>query len=281
MCKIVMLLSLLALCFTAPAFAATNPHPFSLELCHSVRSVAHQAWQLNAYAVPPSISSIMVDATDGKTSAVREALARMNATDARHWRQLAMYLAATAGRSHTVDFLLDDGAKADGLALIPPYKATFYRAATKELAHAFTHELAKDTPYSGDTTGDTSGTNIVKWAQARGLMNNQAKPTTPALVQTIRCQDLATVKVLLRHGANSNIQTPTGPDSLIEAIFSGDTAIIRTLLDHGADPCLSDRYYTERGLNDTGHNVTVLGKYVGLPPALIKRLAYHKPPSAG
>ncbi|MGA9852440.1 MAG: hypothetical protein WBR15_05855 [Gammaproteobacteria bacterium] len=264
--KILMLFGLLTLYFTAPAFAATSMHQSSLDLCHTERTLARQMWQQDLYSVSPAVSSIMIDAIDGKTVALRKALAGMNAKDAERWRQLAMYLASFEGRADTVDALLDDGAKADGSALNPPLKAAFY--------HHVVGQLTNDPQISPKA---------VKWIQTAGLMNNDAHQTGPAIYTAIDCYDSATAKVLLRHGANPMHQLrPHGADPFIAAVVNGDADITKAMLDHGADPCVEDHRlaYNQKEYHLPARTISDIGLKADLPPALIQRLACHAPHSS-
>ena len=212
------LLGLLALECTVPAFAATSMHQSSLSLCHSERSLTLQMWQQNAYAVPPAVSSIMVDAIGGRPTATRQTLASMDAKDIIRWRQLAMFEAVLAGQTDVVDALLDDGAKADSSALVPPLRSALYGVAVNQLAKEI-------------------GWKTVKALQAAGLMNNETQQSGPAIYAAIDCDDVGTVKVLLRHGADPMRKLNVhGADPFITAVVDGDADITEVFLDHGADP---------------------------------------------
>jgi hypothetical protein len=259
------------LLMATPVFAATNPqnpHQSSADLCHSERPLARQMWQRNLYAVPPAIAAIMVDATDGKTAAVRAALAGMHTQDATRWRQLAMYTAAFEGRTETVDALLGDGAAADGSVLMPPLKTTFYRS------------------LAGQAANDPRiGPRAVKGLEAAGVMNNGARQTGPAIYMAINCDDLATAKTLLRHGADPMRGWPShdGTDPFIAAVVEGDVDIVHAFLDHGANPCIEDRRLAERAKahHSSVQTVAGIGQKQRLPPMLIQRLTCHAPSTSG
>lgn len=267
--KTLTLLGLSALWFTAPASAGTNLqdlHQSTVSLCHSVRPLARKMWQGDLYAVPPNVASIMVDAIDGKTAAVSSALAGMNEKDAKRWRQLAMYTAAFEGRTDTVGALLNDGAKADGWAQMPPLKAAFY------------HHLV------GQVVNNRRiGPKTVKGLQATGLMNNDGHRTGLAMYMAINCDDLATAKVLLRHGADPLYPQCTDiiEDSFIGAVVDGDADITQAFLDQGADPCVEDRRLLEHAKEGHRAAVTVssIGSRNGLPAALVQRLVCRTPHS--
>ncbi len=203
----------------------------------------------------------MVDAIDGKTAAVRKALTGMNAENIKRWRQLAMNEAVLVGRTDVVDALLDDGAKADGSALVPPLKSAFYNRSVEQLAN-----------------DPQIGQKAVKGLQAAGLMNNEAKQTGPAIYMAIDCDDLAMVKVLLRHGANPMRQLRThGADPFITAVVDGDGDIIQGFLDHGADPCLEDRRLADnaKDYHLPKRTISDIGVSSGLPTSLIQHLTCH------
>ena len=203
----------------------------------------------------------MVDAINGKTTVVRKALAVMNAKDSKHWRQLAMYEAVLAGRTDVVDALLDDGAKADGSALVPPLKSAFYNGAVGQFAN-----------------DPKIGHNVVKGLQAAGLMNNEARKTGPAIYVAIDCDDLAMVKVLLRHGADPMHQLRAhGADPFIAAVVEGDADITQTFLDRGADPCVEDRRLADnaKDYHLPKRTISDIGFSAGLPTGLIQRLTCH------
>jgi len=264
--SIQILFGLLALECTVPAFAATSMHQSSLNLCHSGRSLTLQIWQHDLYAAPPDVSSIMVDAMDGKTAAVRKALVHENTKDISRWRQLAMNEAALAGQTDVVDALLDDGAKADDSALVPPLKSAFYNRVVGQIAN-----------------DPQIGQKAVKGLQAAGLMNNETQQTGPAIYMAIDCDDLAMVKVLLRHGADPMRKLKVhGADPFIAAISDGDADIIQAFLDHGADPCLEDHRLADNAKDHhlPKRTISDIGASAGLPTGLIQHLTCHAlPPS--
>ena len=206
----------------------------------------------------------MIDAIEGKTAAVRKALAEINTKDIRRWQQLAMNEAALAGRTNVVDALLDDGAKADGSALVPSLKSAFYNRVVGQFANDIGQKFAKD-------------------MQAAGLMNNEARQTGPAIYAVIDCDDLATAKVLLRHGADPMHQLRAhGVDPFIAAVVEGDADITQTFLDHGADSCVEDRRLADNAKDHhlPKRTISDIGVSSGLPTGLIQRLACQAPQSS-
>ena len=250
------LFGLLAIECAVPAFAVTSMHQSSLSLCHSARLLTLQTWQNGLYAAPPDVSSIMVDAMDGNTSAVRKALVHGNTKDIIRWRQLAMFEAVLAGQTDVVDALLDDGAKADSSALVPPLKSAYYSGAVDQ--------MAKDI-----------GRKDIKSLQVAGLMNNEAQQTGPAIYAAIDCDDVGTVNVLLRHGADPMRKLNVhGADPFIMAVVDGDADITQVFLDRGADPCLEDRRHADsaKSYHLTRWTISGIGVSAGLPTSLIQSL---------
>lgn len=209
----------------------------------------------------------MVDAMDGKTAAVRKALDRVNTKDIIRWRQLAMFQAVLAGQTEVVEALLGDGAKADGSALVPPLKAAYFNSSVGQIANDFL-QISQT---------------AIKRLKAAGLMNNDPKQTGPAIYTAIDCDDVATVKVLLRHGADPmRLLKVHGADPFITAVVDGDADITQVFLDHGADPCLEDRRHADNAkyYHLTKWTISGIGVSAGLPTSLIQRLTCHTPQSS-
>ena len=62
------------------------------------------------------------------------------------------------------------------------------------------------------------------------------------LINAADNRDTKTVRKMLEHGADPNVQDNYGYTALIEACRWGHTDIARLLLEHGADPNVQDNY---------------------------------------
>lgn len=266
-------LGLLALLVSMPLLAATPDLQHSEQrTCHDARNLIPQLWRAGVYNVPPAVPPLMLAAAAGETSQALVALDAMHPEDARRWRQLALYTAASTGQSGTVDALLNHGAEVDAPALTPAFKPDFHARTVTDLEH--------HAPFSPKA---------IQGLKAAGAISNEPQPTSPAIYPAILCNDAATIAVLLRHHADPMRQPwPTRPasrrgaDPFITAVASGDADIIRLLLDHGADPCSEDRRLADNWDNQKHHRRTPpttasIGHKAGLPPALVQQLICHAP----
>ncbi len=71
-------------------------------------------------------------------------------------------------------------------------------------------------------------------------VNAPGKDGTPALHWVVRVDDLETVKLLFRAGANAKLADRYGVTPLFLACSNGNAAMIRLLLEYGADPNMAD-----------------------------------------
>lgn len=161
-----------------------------------------------------------------------------------------MMFAVQAGQSDVVAALLDDGADANAIALLPGYKQAF-------LSHVLGPAMRK--------------------AFARNdMLNDHDTSIGPALPIAASCGDVAIVDALLRHHADVMArQAPNVVDALMTAILQGDAVIVQRLLDHGADACADDRNLHQRQLESRRgfHTLAELGQRAGLPADLTARLS--------
>jgi ankyrin repeat protein len=199
--------------------------PLSPQHCASQwATVGRQAYVLGAMNASREISSLMVNAGDGKLDQVRLQLRAMHLAEAKRWRQAALITAAWAGQSREIDALLDDGADANATAQIPTF------------GKALVDQMTARNPL------------LFSAAEHAGLVDHGALRTSgPALVIAVECGDEATVTVLMRHQANASLRPGDGgADVLLWAILQGNAAIVSNLLDHGADACADDRLALQR-----------------------------------
>ncbi|HET9820026.1 MAG TPA: hypothetical protein VFP92_12760 [Rhodanobacteraceae bacterium] len=262
-------LGLLALMVASPLFAATNWHQFNLRLCHNTRHGVHAMWLHNMYATTPAISRAMLFAVNGDTAKLRGALAAMPPKAAQQWRQSALGYAALEGHADTVEALLDDGARADAWNSEPALKPEFFKQVLNVAAH---------NPHLGGAKG-------VAALQKTGLVDNKPRRVGPAIYGAIQCDDITTVKVLLRHHVNPMQQArPHGADPFSNAVLAGHADITRLFLEHGASPCVEDQRIAanwKRGHRKAPANtIANIGKHAGLPAGLVQRLGCHAPPAA-
>ena len=248
-----------ALCTLQPAIAA-EPAP-ATNLCRQMLPTIRALWQHDAYAAPPAVAAVMVDAVDGKLPQVRQGLAMLPVPEQARWRQLAMITAANAYQPAVVDGLLDEGASVDGTVRLPPFKPAFHDQMLDAMEH--------------DPRYGRSGTAMA--LHSAGILDgNRGTLFGPALPLVVQCGDVATLDVLLRHHASLMVRAaPNVADALTVAVVSGNGAIVARLLDHGADVCADDRL-----IRKPGATMASIGKRNHLPDALVQRLACHAPAMA-
>lgn len=218
-------------------------------ICRTARAALPVDSLVGQLATSPAHASLLADAGDGRLAVVRRKLGAMPQDEVTHWRQSAMMFAAQAGQSDVVAGLLDDGADANGTALLPGYKEAFLHHA---LNPATREALAK---------GD--------------LLNDHDTLIGPALPIAAGCGDVATVDALLRHHADVMArQAPNIADALDMATMEGNAAIVQRLLDHGATACMHDRLGRERMLKAKRKFIPLaeVGRRAGLPADQTARL---------
>lgn len=249
----------LGIALTSQAVAVTHTQP-SGEICRQTRPMMRTLWSTDGYDASPAVAALMVDAIDGKLSAVRQQLQTMQRADAVRWRQTAMVTAAWNGQAAVVEGLLDDGAAVDALAPMPPFKPGLFDQ---------TVDGMKRDPHFGGPDG-------VKHAMATGLISSQGGFVGPALMVATKCGDVATLNVLLHHHANvAQRRTPDAPDALTVATVNGDADAVQFLIDHGADPCADDRHVARihRKSSRRGkYTLAQIGTRSKLPAPLVARL---------
>src|SRR5262249_40594225 len=75
---------------------------------------------------------------------------------------------------------------------------------------------------------------VRRFLQRGGL--GQSRNPRELLTRAIHSDSVATVRLLLRHGADPNPQPASSPGPRYAACGWGDVAVVRLLLDSGADP---------------------------------------------
>ena len=240
--------------------AADNHAPSQREICRQSTPLIRGLWSKGAYAAPPAVAPLMLDAIDDNLPQVRQQLQAMKPADATHWRQLAMLTAVWTGKSRVVDGLLDDGAAVNAMGSLPSLKPEFYARTVDAMQH--------DARFGSPTA--------VRHMIATGLVSNRASSTGPALTVAVECGDLTTLDVVLRHHADvAQRESPNVADALTVATVGGDATVVQRLLDHGADACADDRHIAQVHLEHPTrptHTLAQIGSHAKLPAGLVARL---------
>lgn len=255
MCR--QLAAILLLATAAPALAAGSVAASPFDLCRHERPLVHELWQKRLFQASAIAFDVVNAAIDGDATKARQALRTLPPSEATRWRQVAMYTAAEQGQTAVVDTLLDDGAKANGSALIPALDSRLY-AGTAELLE------------------QKMGAKAIDALHSAGAMNNDPRPSGPPLFATINCNDLPTTEALLKHGADPMWRNPEYPNSAIDpftmAVVEGRGDIVMVFLDNGANPCLEDRRHVHPKLHRPPSTLASIGANAGLPATLVRRL---------
>jgi len=191
---------------------------------------------LGAFDVPPAINTLMVNVIDGKLPQVRQQLNTMPTADAARWRQSTLIIATYANNPTIVKALLNDGAAVDGSGWMPSLKQSFHDQAVEDIKK--------------DPNWETSPNPITDFKEAAVLsFPVKAGLDGTALIIAARCNDVATLDVLLRQHADAAVNPFRNVMNALEASVSlGNTAAVQHLLEHGADACAEDRLIHRRQL---------------------------------
>ncbi|GAB2537153.1 ankyrin repeat domain-containing protein [Rhodanobacter koreensis] len=204
--------------------------------CQYQTVLMHRLALQSAFDVPPEINALMVNVIDGKLPQVRQQLSTMSTADAARWKQSALIIAAYANNSTIVKGLLNDGAAVDGSGWMPDLKQSFHDQAVEE--------IRKDPNWETNPRPDTGFKEaaVLSFPVKAGLDGT-------ALIIAARCNDIATLDVLLHHHADVDVNPfPNGMNALEVAVSLGNTATVQRLLEHGADVCIEDRLIHQRQL---------------------------------
>lgn len=252
------LIAVAAMLLAPPSVAHADDSVPDNNICQQTRPEIRSLWADGGMDAPTAIAPPMVAAFDGYLVQVRRDLAALPPTDLSHWRQLAMLTALFAGHGDEAGALLDDGATANGTAIVPPLKGRLY------------HQMMS-------TMAPGSAASALERA---GVAANRGTRYGPALSVAVICNDAASVNMLLARGAEPEPPRVGNIASPVEmAVLRGYTTIVRALLDYGADHCALDRRARQRAF-DPGHRPITLqqiGRKRGLPASLVRRLACPTP----
>jgi ankyrin repeat protein len=226
---------------------ADDSHPFQPPLvCQNQTVLMRKLAPQGAFDVPPAVNTLMVNVIDGKLPQVRQQLSAMPTADAVRWRQSALIIAAYANNPTIVGALLDDGAAVDGSGWMPNLKQSFHDQAIDDIKK--------------DPNWQTNPKPITDFEEAAVLwFPVKAGSDGTALIIAARCNDVATLDVLLQHHADVGANPfANGMNALEVAVSLGNTASVQRLLDHGADACSEDRLIHRRQLEQKmNHSSTI------------------------
>jgi len=247
------------LLFASQAFADDNrPFPPPL-ICHTQTALMRMFALQDVFDAPAEINTLMANVIDGKLPQVRQQLKTMPTADAMKWRQSAMIIAAYANNSAVVNGLLDDGAVVDGSGWMRGLKRSFHDQALAD--------IKKDPNWERHPNFNEVA---ILWLPVKGGLDGAA------LGIAARCNDVATLDVLLAHHADMDANaSPTVMSPLEAAIAIGNTAIVQRLLDQGADVCAEDRRIQRRQAGrKINHFFTLadLGRREKLPDHMVSQL---------
>jgi len=195
-------------------------------------------------------TALMLAASQGHSEIVQQLLAygaKVNQQD--NLKQSPLILSAGGGHLDVVRILLEYGASADMQDI---YKRTSLTRAAKEGHENIVNLLVASgaEPNMQDAEGSTplleavSGghTIIIKALLMRGALVNIANKFGVTSLMIAVCRSVDIVRVLLKYGADPNLQDQNGETALIKAVQSRDLALVSLLLEHGAAINTLDRY---------------------------------------
>ena len=203
----------------------------------------------------------MLDIIDGRSGLIAADVRSMRRgfprPKSQYWLNLALYVAVTADRPGIAYTLIGEGANVNARPDFPILSANGIAMVKQGWRIEATNEN-----FHGSIFG------------AQMTQEKHFPPTVPMLEQAASCSHIATLKVLLAHGASMYPNVTTNQNGsksglLPDLIVNHNEALIEILLDHGYDPCRDFPV----GRNPQHLTDVTLAKRVELSPRLARRLA--------
>lgn len=253
---------MLTMLVSLPLLAAAGIHASGqTDLC-AVETPTMTAYFLQGgYDMPSEATQLMIDvSTDGTPERIDHDLQTVDraskASDVQHWLDLALYTAVLVDRADIAELLIRRGANVNARPKYPSFSAAGEAWAKMSLQTG----LYQDHIYKRVTTLPTGSESL--------------PATVPMLEQASECSHVATLEVLLAHGADMYPTVGSHENGFKDgilrvSIINKNEDSIKVLLDHGYDPC-RDGSHSPHHLTDVA-----IAERTGLSAAIIQRIAAH------